>query len=89
MTLWLAILTLADLALAALLVGVSGFILQGVNNTGPLMPDAIFFVLLIFACLGAPAIAWAVQRRIWPSATLAIAALPLLLAASALVAGPA
>ena len=25
-----------------LLISVSGFILQGVNNTGPMMPEAVF-----------------------------------------------
>jgi hypothetical protein len=43
----IVIAAVADLALGALLVAVSGFVLQGVNNTGPMMPEAIFYVLMI------------------------------------------
>ena len=33
--------------LAALLIGVSGFVLEGVNNTGPAMPAAVFLIAFI------------------------------------------
>ena len=80
MTVLLVILTVANLALAALLVAVSGFILQGVNNTGPMMPEAVFFVGFIVACLVAPAVAWAMRRRLAEGPVLAIAAAPLVVA---------
>jgi hypothetical protein len=84
MTLALVVLTVANLALATLLVFVSGFVLQGVNNTGPMMPEAIFFVGFIVMCLAAPAIAWALRRRLQPGPVLAIAAAPLALATAVL-----
>ena len=33
---------LLDFGMGLLLISVSGFILQGVNNTGPMMPEAVF-----------------------------------------------
>ncbi len=53
MTILLIVATIADLALGVLLVAVSGFILQGVNNTGP-MDGAIWFVLMVLLCFAAP-----------------------------------
>lgn len=76
MTILLVLITLADLGLAVLLVAVSGFILQGVNNTGP-MPGATLYVLFILGCLAAPALAWLLQGRIGAGWALALAALPL------------
>ena len=66
----LAIATVIDLGLAVLLIAVSGFILEGVNNTGP-MPGSVWFVAFIVFCIAAPAAAWI---RELDSATLAPAA---------------
>lgn len=88
MGLALTFLTLANLALLLMMIAGAGFILEGVNNTGPMMPEAIFYVALMVACLVAPAFAWW-GRRTWSvQATLATAALPLLFAGLALVARP-
>lgn len=85
----LILITLADLGLAALLIAVSGFILQGVNNTGPMMPEAIFYVLLILLCFVAPTIAWMKRDGIAPVIVVGIAAAPLGFAVLALFTGPA
>ena len=69
--------TVLDFGLGLLLVAVSGFVLQGINNTGPLMPDAVFFVLMVGLCFGAPLTAWSVKKRIASLAVLAIAYSPL------------
>jgi hypothetical protein len=71
------------MALAALLIAVSGFVLEGVNNTGPMMPEAIFFVALIIICLAAPALAWGLRHRLEPPLVLAIAAAPIAISAVA------
>lgn len=84
----LVLLTLANLALAVLMVAVSGFILQGVNNQGPMMPEAIAFVALLIATLLAPATAWLIRKRAAPAVTGAVAAAPLAVAALLLVASP-
>ena len=39
----LLIATVLDVGMGLLLIGVTGFILQGVNNTGPMMPEAVLF----------------------------------------------
>ncbi len=85
----LVIATLIDFALAALLVGVSGFILEGVNNTGPEMPAAAMLVAFIILCAAAPLAAWIMRKRaIRPSVTLALAYAPIVVAALVLVAEP-
>jgi hypothetical membrane protein len=84
----LIIATIADLGLALFLVALSGFVLEGVNNTGPMMPEAIFYVLFILLCLGAPALAWLRRRTLSPEAALGIAAIPLGLGMVALLVGP-
>jgi len=80
--------TVLDLGLGVLLVAVSGFVLHGVNNTGPLMPDAVLFVLMIGLCLGGPVAAWTLRKRIASPAVLAIAYSPLIVMAVALLAEP-
>jgi len=84
----LIIVAIADYALALLLVAVSGFILEGVNNTGPMMPEAYFFVALIVAAVVAPTFALLMRRRLAPRTALAIAAAPLICAAAALLVKP-
>ncbi|MDX2308227.1 MAG: hypothetical protein NW216_08315 [Hyphomicrobium sp.] len=84
----LVILTLIDIALAIFLVWVSGFILQGVNNTGPIMPEAIYFVGLLVSCVALPALAWLLRTRLEAGMTLLIAALPPILFAMLLSLSP-
>lgn len=84
----LAVLIVADIALAVLLVAVSGFILQGVNNTGPMMPESIFYVALILACVVAPVIAVAMHRKRDPAKAIIIALLPLVAAGLAMAIEP-
>jgi hypothetical protein len=81
--------TLVDAALGVLLIAVSGFILEGVNNTGPMMPEAVLFVGLIALCFAAPAIAWTMRKRASAGVTIAIAVAPLVIAAIAVLAEPA
>ncbi len=86
----LAIATLIDLALAALLVGVSGFILEGVNNTGPEMPTAALLVGFIVFAVAAPLVAWAMRARAVRSGpVLALAYAPIVIAAATLLLEPA
>ena len=84
----LVIITVLDLALAMLLISVSGFILQGVTNTGPMMPEAIFYVFLIVSCFAFPLGAWVLRDRMMPGVPLLVAGLPLALAAIALLLPP-
>lgn len=84
----LVVLAIANYALALLLVAVSGFILQGVNNTGPMMPEAYFFVALIIAAVVAPTFALLMRSHLKPRTALTIAAAPLLCAAAASLIGP-
>ena len=84
----LLIATVLDVGMGLLLIGVSGFILQGVNNTGPMMPEAVLFVLMIALCVGAPSAAWFLRGRLAPLAVLAIAYSPLVVAGLVLLAGP-
>jgi hypothetical protein len=58
----LVVATLVDLGIAVLFVAVSGFILEGVNNTGP-RPGATLFVLFVLFCIAAPIAAWVVRGR--------------------------
>ena len=80
--------TIVDLALAALLVAISGFVLQGVNNTGPMMPEAIFYILMIVVCVLAPVIAWSARGHLSPGATVVTAFAPIGVAALVLIAEP-
>jgi hypothetical protein len=84
----LVIATLLDLGLGLLLIAVSGFILEGVNNTGPMMPEAVFLIGMIVLCVGAPVAAWSLRRRLSAPAVLALAYAPLLIAALVMLAEP-
>lgn len=84
----LIIATVADCCLGLLLVATSGFVLQGVNNTGPMMPDAVFYVLMIGLCFAAPVVAWALKNRLASPAVLAIAYSPFIVMGLALLAEP-
>jgi len=55
----LVLATVVDLALVA----VSGVVLQGVNNTGPMMPEAALFVAFVALCVVAPVAAWILRAR--------------------------
>ena len=88
MRLALILLTIADLALALLLVAVSGFVFEGVNNTGPQMPDALIFGLLLLGAVAAPALAWLLRHRFDPPTILALAAAALVVAVGILMVGP-
>ena len=79
--------TVADLALALLLIAVSGFVLEGVNNEGAMMPEAILFALLIGFSVAAPGIGWAL-RRTSPTISLVVAYGPLAIAAAVLLVEP-
>ena len=85
----LVLATIADLGLAALLVAVSGFVLQGVNNTGPMMPEAAFLVGMIALCLLTPLAGWVLRARAArPAAVLGTAFAPPALAGAVLLAQP-
>ena len=84
----LIIATVLDLALGVLLISVSGFILQGVNNTGPLIPDAVFFVAMTIFCFAAPLIAWLVRKQLASPIVVVIAFAPLMVAGIVLLAEP-
>lgn len=83
----LIVATVADFALALLLIAVSGFVLQGVNNEGAMMPEAVLFMLMVGFCIAAPGIGWAL-RRTSPRITLAVAYGPLAVAAAVLLLEP-
>lgn len=80
----LIIVTILDLALGALLVAVSGFILQGVNNTGPI-DGAAYFVLMMILCPAAALASWVLRRRIGEGWAVGLALVPLVLGAVALM----
>ncbi|HSO47407.1 MAG TPA: hypothetical protein VLQ68_05700 [Rhizobiaceae bacterium] len=84
----LVIAAIADIALGVLLVAVSGFILQGVNNTGPQMPEAIYLVAMIVLCFAAPLLGFALRNRLPAPATLAIAFSPMIIVAAVLLLEP-
>lgn len=88
MNIALVIAAIADIALGVLLVAVSGFIFQGVNNTGPQMPEAIFFVAMIVLCFAAPFLGFALRNRLPAPATLGIAFSPMFIAAAVLLLEP-
>jgi len=85
---FLVLLAVADVALGVLLVYVSGFILQGVYNTGPVMPDAIFYVAFTIACFLAPLLLAIFRKRMATAAKFGIVAAPLVLAAIVLLISP-
>jgi hypothetical protein len=84
----LVIATLLDLCLGLLLIAVSGFILEGVNNTGPMLPEAAFLVLMIAVSIFAPIAAWTLRKRLAPAAVLALAYSPLAIAALVMLVEP-
>lgn len=88
----LAMLILAsaiDVGLATLLVAVSGFILEGVNSTGPMMPEAILLVAFIVFCLVAPIAAFVMRARGAGTApVLIVAAAPIAIAILVMAAEP-
>jgi hypothetical protein len=55
--------SIIDFALAALLIAVSGFVLEGVNNTGPQMPEAVLLAVFVAFCILAPVAAWLMRGR--------------------------
>jgi len=79
--------TVIDLGLAALLVAVSGFILQGVNNTGPI-PGAGWYVGFVVFCVAAPSAAWVLRRRAHPIVPLALVFAPIVVGAIVMLLGP-
>ncbi len=86
----LVVATLIDWALATLLVAVSGFILEGVNNTGPEMPAAALLVAFIAFALVAPVAAWMMRRRaLAPALSLTLALAPIVIAGATLLLEPA
>ncbi len=81
--------TIIDLAIAGVMVGVSGFVLEGVNNTGPQMPAAVFFVAFILFCIIAPIAAWVLRARAFrPATTLGVAFAPIIIGGAVLLAEP-
>lgn len=84
----LVILNLLNLGLGILLISVSGFILQGVNNTGPMLPEAMLYVAMIVVCFAVPLIVWAAHNVLPKSVSFAIAALPLAISAAVLLSEP-
>ena len=84
----LAVATVIDLGLAALFIAVSGFILEGVNNTGPL-PGAGWYVAFIVLCVAAPAAAWIVRRRTHPAVPIICVLAPIAVAIVAILLEPA
>ncbi len=83
----LVIATVIDLGLAVLLVAVSGFILEGVNNTGP-MPGAMWYVAFIVFCVVAPAAAWILRHRAPPAVPLILVFTPIVIGAIVMAAEP-
>ena len=70
----------ADLAMGALFVAVSGFVLQGVNNTGTDVVTATLYVGFILACF-ACALTALLAKTLSPGVRLAIACAPLAIGA--------
>ena len=76
MRILLVLATIADAIMALALLLVSPFVVKGVNNAGPQMPDALYFFLILFAAIAAPLVAWIWRARLGPGWSLAIAAAP-------------
>jgi hypothetical protein len=83
----LVVASIADVMLGVLLVAVSGFMLQGVNNTGP-MDGAFWFVLMVLLCFIAPVLGWVLRKRLPAPAVLAIAFSPILIGAVVMLLEP-
>ncbi|TNF58974.1 MAG: hypothetical protein EP307_11330 [Rhodobacteraceae bacterium] len=79
---------LADVALGVLLIAVSGFVLQGVYNTGPMMPEAVFYVIMMAWCFLAPLVTWLSRSRLGAQARVAIILSPLAVAGIMLLISP-
>ena len=68
---------------------VSGFILEGVNNTGPQMPMAAVLVAYVVFAVAAPIAAWRMRARaVRPGIVLALAYAPAAIAAATLLLEP-
>ncbi len=81
--------SLVDFALAALLIAVSGFVLEGVNNTGPMMPEAVLLTVFVAFCIVAPVAAWMMRGRGYrPGSFLALAYAPPVVAGLVLLTEP-
>ena len=75
--------------LAALLVAVSGFVIDGVNGTGPEMPAALLLTTFVIGTAAAPIAAWIMRaRRIVPHLCVAVALAPLAIAGVVLLGEP-
>lgn len=79
MRLLLILATLADIVMALALLLVSPFVIKGVNNSGPQMPDALYFFLILLAAIAAPVVAWIWLERRHPGQAVLLAAAPPLL----------
>lgn len=72
--------TIAGFGLGILFIAVSGFVLQGVNNTGPQDKlTAALFVAFIVLCFAAPVAGWALRSSLPAAAVQAIAWSPVLI----------
>jgi hypothetical protein len=68
---------------------VSGLVLHGLHNTGPVMPEAALLIAYVVLCIGAPMAAWILRAGgVRPVFVLSTAYAPLLLAAIVLAAEP-
>ena len=76
MRILLVLATIADAIMALALLLVSPFVIKGVNNAGPQMPDALWFGLIVLATIACPIAAWIGRARLGPGWSLAIAAAP-------------
>jgi hypothetical protein len=71
-------LPIVDVGAAALLVAVSGYVLEGVNNTGPVMPAAVLFIGFVLFAVVAPVAAWVLRAHAYgPGVTLSLALAPI------------
>lgn len=85
----LVLATLADIGAGLLFIAVSGFVLYGVNNTGPdSVPTAVAFVTFIVLCFAAPVAAWVLRGRLPDPAIQAIAWMPIAIIAAFTAIGP-
>lgn len=76
MRILLVLATIADAIMALALLLVSPFVIKGVNNAGPQMPDALYFFLILLAAIAAPVIAWIWIERRRPGLAALLAAAP-------------
>jgi len=73
----LILLTLVDLGLGMLLVMLSGVMLFGLNNEGP-MPGAALWLGAMVLCFLLPLVAWLLRERVGLPGAAGVAALPVL-----------